>query len=99
MVRIKSKAMPQFELNEEFFDTVKHLIDGWCDERRLRPLAVLLPNYVAFNGMKDGWFELYAALRNLLSLGSENYTPLEWETVNDLIHAADRVVHPRQIPD
>ena len=78
---------------------VKHLIDRWCDERRLRPLALLLSKYVAFNGMTDGWFELRAALRSLRSLGSENYTPLDWETVNDLIRAADQAIHPEQISD
>jgi hypothetical protein len=59
--------MTQFGSNEEFFDTLKHLIYGWCDERLLLPLALLLPKYVAFNGMTDGWLELQAALRNLRS--------------------------------
>jgi hypothetical protein len=88
--------MTQFGSNEEFFDTLKHLIYGWCDERLLLPLALLLPKYVAFNGMTDGWLELQAALRNLRSLGSESYTPLDWDTVNDLIRAADRAIHPNK---
>jgi hypothetical protein len=54
--------MTQFGSNEEFFDAVKHLIYRWCDERRLRPLALLLPKYVAFNGMTDGWVELHRLL-------------------------------------
>jgi len=85
--------MTQYGSNEEFFDAVRHLIYRWCDERQLRPLALLLPKYLAFNGMTDGWVELHAALRSLRSLGSESYTPLDWDTVNDLVRAADRAIH------
>ena len=51
--------MTQYGSNEEFFDAVRHLIYRWCDERQLRPLALLLPKYVAFNGLTDGWVELH----------------------------------------
>ena len=85
--------MAQYDTNEEFFDAVRHLIYRWCDERKLGPLALLLPKYVAFNGMTDGWVELHAALRKLRSLGSESYTPLDWDTVNNLVRAADRAIH------
>jgi hypothetical protein len=88
--------MTQFGSNEEFFDTVKHLIYRWCDERRLLPLALLLPKYVTFNGMTDGWLELQAALRSLRALGSESYTPLDWDTVNDLVRAAGQAIHPNR---
>ena len=34
------------------------LIEKWCDERRLDALAQILPAYLAFNGLADGWGEL-----------------------------------------
>ena len=86
--------MTQFGSNEEFFDTLKHLIYRWCDERRLPPPRAVTSQIRSLNGMTDGWLELQAALRSLRSHGSESYTPLDWDTVNDLIRAADRAIHP-----
>ena len=40
------------------------LIDGWCERRALQPLAALLPGYLAFNGLTDGWHELWQAVNN-----------------------------------
>jgi len=57
----------------------------------------LLPGYLAFNGMNDGWFELRAVLKTLRTLGPDSYTQVDWEIVNDLIQAADRAVHPHPV--
>jgi hypothetical protein len=55
-----------------------------------RPLGLLLPSYLAFNNTTEGWFELRAGLVNLRDhLGSESFVPLDWDVLNDLIHAAD----------
>jgi len=50
-------------------DLLRPLIDGWCERRELRPLAVLLPAYLAFNGLTDGWHSLWNAVNNLRGLG------------------------------
>jgi hypothetical protein len=85
--------MTQFASNEEFFDAVRLLIDRWCDERQLRPLGVLLPSFLAFNGLADGWFELHAGLLNSRALGREVLSQIDWDILNDLIRAADAALH------
>ena len=81
--------MPDFHSNEEFFDALRGLIDRWCEERRLAPLARLLPSYLAFNGMTDGWGELRKALGLLRALGPESFTSADWTTIADLLRAMD----------
>jgi len=87
--------MPTFQSNEEFFQALRDMIDGWCDERRFQPLALLLPAYVGFNGLTDGWGELRAALNALRASGPDSFNDLEWETLGDLIQAADRAIERR----
>jgi hypothetical protein len=77
---------------EEFQSAIGGLIDLWCEQRALRPLAVLLPGYFAFNGMTDGWHELRASLRQLLTLGPDTFSPADWSLVHDLIRATDRAI-------
>ena len=49
------------------FDVLDRLIDEWCKRREVGALATLLPAYVAFNGLTDGWVDLYQALRSTRS--------------------------------
>jgi hypothetical protein len=42
--------------------------DRLCDERRLAALARLLPAYLAFDGLADGWNELLNALKATLKI-------------------------------
>jgi hypothetical protein len=50
----------------------------------------LLPSYLAFDGTPDGWSKLRVSLVKLRNhLGSESFAPLDWDALNDLIHAAD----------
>jgi len=44
---------------------VSTLIDAWCDRRDLRPLAQLLPAWLANNGLTDGWGDVLDALRSI----------------------------------
>jgi hypothetical protein len=55
--------MKDFQSNEEFFAALRALIHRLCDEHRLVPLGRLLPAYLAFNGLSDGWNELFNALK------------------------------------
>jgi hypothetical protein len=87
--------MKNYPSNEAFFRDAKALIDRWCDERKLKPLSRLLPAYVSMNGLTDGWANLYAALKDTRALGHEAFSPQDWDTLNDLIHAAERAVYRR----
>jgi hypothetical protein len=87
--------MRDFHSNDEFFTALRALIDGLCDERRLKPLARILPGYLAFNGLTDGWHELINALKAARGLGPDEFNPADWGTLNDLIHAAELAVSSR----
>jgi hypothetical protein len=84
--------MKDFHSNEEFFTTLRTLIDRLCDERRLKPLAKILPGYLALNGLTDGWHELLGALKAARGLGPDAFSEPDWTTLNDLIHAAELAV-------
>ena len=43
-------------------ERVGRVIDAWCGRRELRPLGALLPGYLAFNDLTDGWAYLLEAL-------------------------------------
>jgi hypothetical protein len=79
--------MREFGSNQEFLATVRRLIDRWCDERKLNALSRILPAYLAFNGLSDGWHELLAALKTTRAIGHDAFDQAEWDTLNDLIHA------------
>jgi hypothetical protein len=81
--------MKEYNSNQEFFVALKTLIERWCDERYLGALATILPSYTAFNGLGDGWGQLFEALRTTRALGSEAFSSDDWETLSDLIHYAD----------
>ena len=44
----------EFASNEEYFATLRGLIERWCDERKLGALSRLLPGYPSMNGLTDG---------------------------------------------
>lgn len=87
--------MKEFRSNEEFFADLRALVERWCDERRLSALSKLLPGYLSINGLTDGWANLYVSLKATRELGHDAFSPTEWDTLNDLIHAAERVVYRR----
>lgn len=81
--------MKDFHANEDFFAVLHVLIEGWCDERRLDALAQILPAYLAFNGLTDGWADLSNALKATRGLGYQAFSQNDRDTLNDLIHATD----------
>ena len=80
------------ETNAEFFASAKSLIEGWCDRRALAPLARVLPAYLAFNGMTDGWGDLMDALKGVRAFCREELPEAELATVGDLIRATEKAV-------
>lgn len=89
--------MASFQTNEEFFAALRQQIERWCDQRRLRELAVLLPAYTTFFGSMDDWARLFEALKDTRAIGREKFSPVEWELLNDLISAAERAVYRRSV--
>ncbi|MFL5574905.1 MAG: hypothetical protein ACJ79S_02905 [Gemmatimonadaceae bacterium] len=58
-------------------ELLRALVEGWCERRALEPLAVLLPAYLAFNGLTDGWHDLWQAVNSVRGLSPEALTDEE----------------------
>ena len=79
--------------NAEFFAILRRLIDAWCERRALRPLAVVLGPYLAFDGMTDTWGNLLNALKLVSARYHMDISESELDSVKDLIRAAEPVVY------
>jgi hypothetical protein len=87
--------MASFKSNDEFFATLRQQIGLWCDQRRLRELALMLPGYTTFFGLTDDWARLYEALKATRALGRERFSDTEWQLLNDLVSAAEQATFRR----
>lgn len=87
--------MKDFRSNDEFFAGLRTLIERWCDERRFARPAKVLPAYLSFNGLADGWHEMSNSLKAARALGHESFSPTDWDDLNDLVHAADLAIRSR----
>ena len=85
--------MAIFNSNEEFFNALRTLIDKWCDRRCLKALQRILGAYLAFNGLTDAWGELHIALQNVRAFARSELKADELKELDDLIRAADDVLH------
>jgi hypothetical protein len=79
--------------NQEYLAALKSLIYRWCDERKLDALSRLLPGYLAFNGLTDGWAELLSALKMTRALGHEAFSVEDWEFLQELVRGAEHAVY------
>jgi hypothetical protein len=59
-------------------------------------LVRILSGYLGFNDLTDSWHELIDALKSTRGLGPDAFSPAKWDTLNDLIHAAELAVSPRR---
>ncbi|MGN1288579.1 MAG: hypothetical protein ACI4XG_18650 [Bradyrhizobium sp.] len=82
-----------YKSSNEFFAELRGLIDGWCERRLLSPLSRILSPFLTFNGMTDGWGELAAALKSIRAQNRNELSSSEQAKVDDLIRAADQVLH------
>jgi len=57
--------MAEIATSAGFIAALRSLIDTWCDRRCLKALSRILPAYMGFNGLTEGWGDLYDALRNV----------------------------------
>jgi hypothetical protein len=81
-------AMTSFQSNEEFFAVSRQQIERWCDQRRLRELALLLPGYTTFFGLTDNWARLYEALKATRAIGRKAFCAAEWELLREPQHSS-----------
>ena len=86
-------AMDEIASSDEFFRTLRLLIDAWCDRRCLRALSYILPAYLAFDGLTNGWADLYVALGNVRLFASEEITEAELDVVVALISGAAKALY------
>ena len=71
--------------NSRLAEIVDQLIDAWCERRALRPLSILLPAYVGFTGLTDGWTELHEALRSCRAMRRDELNLDERELLGEAI--------------
>ena len=81
--------------NQDFMAALRLLLDNWCDQRRYRHLAAVLPSFVAFNGLTDGWEELSSGLKTAVGLGAEGVPADEWHTLQGLSREAESALSSR----
>jgi hypothetical protein len=76
-------------------ESVKTLIDAWCERRCLSALRHILQGYPLHNSMTDGWADLLRALEDVRTFAKDQLTEEEKQIVNELIGSISRVVYRR----
>jgi hypothetical protein len=84
-----------FQSNQDFMAALGSLIDQWCEQRRFHQLAAVLPSFVGFNGLTDGWAELRSGLKSAVGLGAEGLPDDEWQMLQCLSRDADKALSSR----
>jgi hypothetical protein len=84
-----------FRSNDDYVAALRSLIDQWCEERRLKHLAAVLPSFLGFNGMTDGWAELRCGLQSAAGLGADALPEDEWAALQRLSRDADKALSHR----
>ena len=81
--------------SEQTVQSVRALIEEWCNRRCLKALHHILDGYLALNGLTDGWGQLRLALENVRAFARHELTPEELEKVDDLIRDLDRMLRAK----
>jgi hypothetical protein len=77
---------------DQLFDTIRLLINAWCDRRCLRALRAILRGYPMTSPLTDGWGELLLALMDVRAFAREELTEGERKLVDDCIRTIERVM-------
>ncbi len=78
--------------NDEFFASLRALIDAWCDRRCLNALQHVLGPYLAFSGMTDSWGDLRNGLQSVRAFAKHELQPDEVARIGGMIVAADHLL-------
>lgn len=82
-----------FADNEQLFNTIQILVEGWCDRRCLKALRAILRGYPLSSPFTDGWGDLLAALQDVRAFAQSELTDAERTTVDACIRAVDAALH------
>lgn len=85
----------RFQSNQDFMAALRSLVDEWCEKRRYHHLAAVLPSFVGFNGLTDGWAELSAGLKSAVGMGAEGLPEGEWQALQSLSRDAETALSSR----
>ena len=80
---------------ENILESVKALVDAWCERRCLRALRFILQGYPMSSPLTDGWAELLKALEDVRAFAQGGITEEENRAVNRLIGSISRIVYRR----
>jgi hypothetical protein len=76
----------------DLFVLLDRLVDGWCERRALRPLAMILSAYPMNSPLSDSWYELRGALRSLRCLRAPDISAAEMSAVEDALRAVEKAL-------
>ena len=77
---------------DQLFDTIRQLINAWCDRRCLRALRAILSGYPMTAPLNDGWDELLRALLDVRAFARDELTQGERAFVDQCITTIERVM-------
>jgi hypothetical protein len=77
---------------DQLFNTIRSLINAWCDRRCLRALRAILRGYPMTSPLTDGWGELLLALMDVRAFARDELTQGERASVDDCISTIERVM-------
>ena len=80
---------------DNLLESVKALVDAWCDKRCLPALRFILQGYPLSSPLTDGWAELLKALEDVRVFAKDAITEEETETLNKLIGSISGIVDRR----
>jgi hypothetical protein len=81
--------------SENILESVRVLVDGWCDRRCLSALRFILRGFPLSSPLNDGWAELLESLEDVRAFAKGEITEEENRTVNQLIGSISRIAYRR----
>ena len=77
---------------DQLFDTIRQLINAWCDRRCLRALRAILSGYPMTTPLNDGWGELLRSLLDVRAFARDELTQVERALIDRCIATIERVM-------
>lgn len=81
------------DTNESVLESIRLLVETWCDRRSLIALRHVLCGYPLSSPLTDGWGDLLAALENVRAFAKEELTAEELTKLNDLIGLVSKAIY------
>jgi hypothetical protein len=84
-MQYQSKSENVMASDDELFEILDGLIDGWCEKRALNPLRRILAGYPMPSMLTDSWDALYEALRDVRAFCRDELSETELELVGKAV--------------